>query len=171
MNRGKGLARGKPLERGSGLARGKGLERGKPLDRGKGLERGESQLDRGAPMRQRSPTRERHMRTERRPLVERLAAAGVKCEIRPVLEEAGIPHHCTYEIGGMHERRKSGAGGSRVRGENLIPACNWCNGFLEDEPELIRRLTGSVLVLRETEEEREEWERMSKRRDHELDNL
>ena len=103
------------------------------------------------------------MREERAPLVRRMNEEGVPCGICPSLAEAGVEVHCFGEIGGMHERRKSGAGGSRVNPKNLIPACNWGNGWIEDQPKLARELFGSKFVLRD--EDREEWEEMSKRND------
>ena len=45
---------------------------------------------------------------------------------------------------------------------NLIPACNWSNGFVEDQPALIRDLFGQVLVVREGDED---WERLGARND------
>lgn len=103
------------------------------------------------------------MAEERSPLVRRLVEAGVTCEISPVLASLGIDHRCTHQIGGMHERRKSSAGGSRTNPANLIPACNACNGQIEDavgeERELIEN---SILVVREGDDE---WELLSKRRD------
>lgn len=108
------------------------------------------------------------MRDERAPLVRRLVEAGVTCEISPILEELGLEHQCQRQISGMHERRKSGAGGSRVHPDNLIPACSWCNGFIEDavgdEPGEPRyEIEHSYLVVRE--KDRAEWDRLSKRHD------
>lgn len=152
------LKPGKPLDRGSSTLKRTPLERGKPLDRGGGLSR-------GGPLNQRSPKRSHHMAEERRPLVESLVEAGVTCEISPVLEELGISHRCAGVIGGMHERRKSGAGGSRTNLANLVPACNWCNGFLEDMIDPERSLVeATALVVREGDPE---WELLSKRRDRE----
>ncbi len=176
MKRGGGLSRGKPLERGGGLARGKplergtGLSRGQGLDRGKGLERGDSQLDRSTRIAPRSKKRAAQMKDDRIPLIVSLVEAGVKCEVSMVFEELGIPHHCTREIEGMHERRKSGSGGSRVNRANLVPACNWCNGYIEDAIDLPGKpyrtlIEESYLVLRETEADRVEFEAMSKRHD------
>lgn len=66
-------------------------------------------------------------------LVAELEEAGVRCEIGHVLASAGVtPFGCTGEIQGLHERRKRSAAGSMTIGANLIPACNWCNGWVED---------------------------------------
>lgn len=170
MKRGAPLARGKPLARGSGLTRGKPLERGSGLSggsalaRGKPLERGDSQLDRSTRIAPRSKARAAHMRDERVPMIERLVAAGVTCEIGPVLADLGITKvRCTVQIGGMHERRKSGAGGSRVNPDNLMAACNACNGYLEDCVEPERTMVEDAgLVVRTSHPD---WDRFSKRHD------
>lgn len=113
-----------------------------------------SQLKR-TQLRKRSPKREKFMREERAPMVRALVEAGVRCEIGPVLNRAGIPTQCQGHISGMHERRKRSAGGSLTNLRNLIPACSWCNGFIEDEPELVRERTGTTLVVREGDDEYE----------------
>lgn len=89
------------------------------------------------------------MAEDRVPRIERLVAQGVGCLIGPLLEAAGVDVRCRRRVEGLHERRKRSAGGSLVNPENLIPACNWCNGWVEDEPALARELFGSVLVVRE----------------------
>lgn len=89
-------------------------------------------------------------------LVRELVAAGVRCEIGHVVAAAGIaPFRCTGRIGGIHERRKRSSSGSVSIGRNLIPACNWCNGWVEDNAGPARDLFGSWLVLREGDPE---WE-------------
>lgn len=66
-------------------------------------------------------------------LVGELIAAGVRCEIGHVLAAAGVsPFPCTGAAEGIHERRKRSASGSMTIGANLIPACNGCNGWIED---------------------------------------
>lgn len=109
----------------------------------------------------RSKKRQVHMATERAPLVRSYVESGGTCEVCPLLRRAGIPTRCG-PIGGMHERRKSSSGGSRVNRRNLLAACNWSNGFIEDEPELVRQELGPMLVLRERDAE---WPEMSKRND------
>jgi hypothetical protein len=79
-----------------------------------------------------------------------------------MFEEAGLEIRCAGRIQGLHERRKRSAGGSLVNPENLIPACNWSNGFVEDQPALIRDLFGQALVVREGDED---WERLGARND------
>lgn len=56
-------------------------------------------------------------------------------------------------IGGLHERRKRSAGGSLTNRQNLIPACNSCNQWVENYP-LEARLIG--LVVRAGDDEWEE---------------
>lgn len=103
------------------------------------------------------------MADERRPLVEKLVEAGVTCEIGPVLADLGIGPRCAVAIGGMHERRKSGSGGSRVNPDNLMAACNVCNGWLEDCVEPERSMVEEAgLVVREGHPD---WDRLSKRHD------
>ena len=145
------------------------LERKTPMNRGSSqlrrtpLPRGESQLAR-TKIAPRSKARSKQMKDDRAPLVQSYIEAGITCEISPVFEELGIQHHCAHQIGGMHERRKSGSGGSRVNRANLIPACNWCNGYIEDAVGEDRVLIdSSYLVVRN--EAHPEWEALSKRRD------
>lgn len=107
------------------------------------------------------------MSEDRAPLVRALVEAGVTCEIAMVLEELGIDHQCQRNLSGMHERRKSSSGGSRLNRANLIPACSWCNGYIEDafdRPGQPHRtlIEGSYLVVREGNPE---WEALSKRND------
>lgn len=156
------MERRKPLKRTGGPTRKSGLSRAtKPMNRGK-------------PLAPRSPKRAVHMATERRPAVEAAITAGRTCEVCPVLERLGIETHCQQQIGGIHERRKSGAGGSRVNPDNLIPACNWGNERIESvvdvtEPSPENPLGGerwrvehSELVVREGHPD---WDRLSKRHD------
>lgn len=104
------------------------------------------------------------MKEDRIPLVKALVEAGVTCEISMVLEELGIEHRCQRQISGMHERRKSGQGGSRKNRNNLIPACSWCNGYIEDAVGEHRDLIdGSYLVV--AIETHPEWDALSKRHD------
>lgn len=109
-----------------------------------------------APLAQRSKKRTKHMRGERAPQVKALIEAGARCEVCPILQAAGIPIRCGGVIGGLHERRKSSSGGSRSAPANTLPACNHGNGFLEDEPALVRERTGTALVVREGDPEFEE---------------
>jgi len=102
------------------------------------------------------------MSSDRVPRIIALTGAGVGCLICPVLRDAGIEVRCSGRIEGLHERRKRSAGGSLVNPNNLIPACNWSNGFVEDQPTLIRDLFGQVLVVREGDED---WERLGARND------
>lgn len=170
------LQRKTPLARGTKGLKRTPLERGNPTLKRTELGRGTAGLDRGSSLERtgklapRSKARSKQMREDRVPLIESLVAAGVRCEVSMVFEELGIPHHCTGNIEGMHERRKSGAGGSRVNRANLIPACNWCNGYIEDavdKPGAPYRtlIEESFLVLRDCEADRDEWEAMSKRND------
>lgn len=164
VDRGKGLKKGKGLSRGnSQLKSGEGLARGvSQLSRGKGLSRGDSQLSRGGGLAPRSKARSEQMRDDRVPLVKRLISKGVTCHICPYFEDLGISMECGVVIGGMHERRKSSSGGSRVNRHNLIPACNYGNGFIESEPKLTRDLFGDLFVVREGDPE---WAELSKRHD------
>lgn len=93
------------------------------------------------------------MATDRAPLVERLVAEGVRCEVCLALAEVGASIGCTGRVEGLHERRKRSAAGSLTIGANLIPACNRGNGFVEDSPGLARELLGSWLVVREGDPE------------------
>jgi len=101
------------------------------------------------------------MATNRTPLVSNLIAAGVRCEIGHVLAVAGVrPFRCSFAIEGIHERRKRSSAGSLVVAANLIPACNWCNGWIEDNPAEARDLFGDFLVVREGDPE---WDALGSR--------
>ncbi len=59
---------------------------------------------------------------------------------------------CTGMAEGLHERRKASAGGSRLSAQNCVPACNPCNGWIEDNPAAAavrRAVDGRSLVVRE----------------------
>ncbi|MBP7629495.1 MAG: hypothetical protein KA758_03510 [Acidimicrobiales bacterium] len=118
-------------------------------------------LEQQPAMKQRSEKRAEHMKNERIPAVQAAAPGG--CRICPELERLGlsIGGRCPG-VQGIHERRKSGSGGSRVNPDNLIPCCNRSNGFIEDQPELVRVMFGAMFVVREGDEE---WSTLSKRND------
>ena len=152
------MKRSGPPKRNEPLKRSEPLNRKVPLRadpaKGRAFANQRSDLPH-SPIRQRSEKRKKFMRDERVPLIEKLIKAGVRCEIGPVLAQAGLPVQCTGEIQGIHERRKRSAGGSLTKAENLIPSCNSCNGFIEDEPEIVRHYTGDMLVVREGDPEYE----------------
>jgi hypothetical protein len=102
------------------------------------------------------------MREVRAPEVARMAAAGDPCRIGPLLHDAGVRASCSATVQGIHERRKRSSGGSLVNHANLIPCCNWCNGWIEDEPAAARDLFGSLLVVREGDAV---WESLGSRSD------
>lgn len=104
------------------------------------------------------------MKDVRIPLIKELIEAGHGCGIGPVLMAAGLDQarHCRGKIEGLHELRKRSAGGSLVNPDNLIPACNYCNGLVEDEGGVIRELTGTAFIVREGDPE---WESLGKRQD------
>lgn len=101
------------------------------------------------------------MATERAPLVRALIDAGVRCEVCPRIDAAGYQVRCAGAVQGVHERRKRSSGGSLVVAENLIPSCNWGNGWIEDNPGRARE-TGTGLVVRSGDEE---WDRLGVRSD------
>lgn len=134
------------------------MKRGGPLKRTSTISSGQR-----APLRSRSAKRSKVMRETRAPQVRELIESGVRCQVSPILERAGIRLlRCGGQITGLHERRKRSSGGSLVNPENTIPACSWCNGFIEDEPELVRELTGTALVVREGDPE---WGDLGSRND------
>jgi hypothetical protein len=100
------------------------------------------------------------MREQRVPLVQELVAAGFGCEVGPLLKAYGLDSsHCRGRIEGLHELRKRSAGGSLTNPDNLVPACNPCNGFIEQEPGMARSL-GLVIL-----EGDPEWEALGARQD------
>jgi hypothetical protein len=119
-------------------------------------------LRRTGRLRSRSEERATLMREQRAPEVERLRQTGGTCLIGPLLRGAGIDIGCRGAVEGLHERRKRSAGGSLVNKQNLIPACNRCNGWIEDEPAAARDLFGTALVVREGDPE---WLELGRRKD------
>jgi len=99
----------------------------------KGLSNSGSGLKRTR-MKQRSDERSKFMREVRAPQVKALRESGERCLIGPMLADEGFEEwrNCVGEIGGLHERRKRSAGGSLTNPSNLVPACNLCNGLIED---------------------------------------
>lgn len=133
------------------------MKRSGPLKRTP-LARGSSQLSRATPLRPRSTKRSSFMAQTRAPAVAELAEAGARCQIAPVLLAGGIrPIRCSGGVEGLHERRKRSSGGSLVTAANLIPACNWCNGWVEDHPTEAHELE---LVVREGDPE---WAELGRR--------
>ena len=121
-------------------------------------------LMRRTPINRRSEKRQKQMAEVRIPMVEAHLEGG--CQMCPALHELGIAVRCGGRISGMHERRKSSSGGSRENPANLIPACSWGNGYVEDAVGRDRELIeASRLVVREGDPE---WERLGTRwwRDH-----
>lgn len=118
-------------------------------------------LERQPAMKQRSEKRVEHMKNERIPAVQAAVPGG--CQICPEFERVDlpIPGRCPG-VQGIHERRKSSSGGSRVNPDNLIPCCNRSNGFIEDHPLLVHAMFGTRFVVREGDEE---WSTLSKRND------
>lgn len=120
------------------------------------------QPDPRPPLKPRSDGRTEQMVDHRIPLVRKLIAGGVKCAICPALRMAGVPTPSCPGVQGLHERRKSSSGGSRLNLANLVPACNWSNGFIESEPHLVRELFGDRFVVREGDPE---WVVLGRRAD------
>lgn len=114
-------------------------------------------------LRSRSEKRSELYELDRRPRIEAIVASGVGCLIGPLFVDRGIyDHACSGRVEGLHERRKRSAGGSLVNSRNLIPACNFCNGWVEDNPAVARDWFGCLLVVREGDEE---WEELGVRAD------
>lgn len=101
------------------------------------------------------------MKEDRVPLIKALIEAGFGCEIGPVLShyENEDWRYCTGRIQGLHELRKRSSGGSLVNRSNLIPACNYCNSWVECNPLLAHEYG---LVVREGDDD---WDRLGKRND------
>lgn len=140
-----------PLKSNKGLGGGPGLKRTE-------LKRGDSQLKR-TELKKRSTERSKFMKDDRVPLIKTLVEAGFGCEICPVLHEAGVPIECNGQIEGMHELRKRSSGGSLTNRNNLVPACNWSNGWIENNPTTAHTLG---LVVREGDPL---WDQLGKRND------
>lgn len=98
-------------------------------------------------------------REQRRALVKALMDAGLwECQIGKVLMRAlhdppaptcrptPADSRCRGEVSGLHELRKRSSQGSVTNLANLMPACSFHNGWVEDNPNLAYRLG---LVVRE----------------------
>ena len=114
-------------------------------------------MARGKPLRARSKKRVQETRARANELQQ-----GRRCEVCPILDAAGIAHPRCPGAQGFHERRKSSAGGSRANPANLLAACNFSNGLVEDECGLVRGLTSTLLIVREGDPE---WEELGRRLD------
>lgn len=89
----------------------------------------------------------------RQPLCDWLLMSGRRREARAVQDACkGTAEH-------WHERRKAGAAGSKINPENLLPACDNCNGAVEDYP---NEAHAAGLVVRPGDPE---WDQLSKRND------
>jgi hypothetical protein len=80
------------------------------------------------PIRRQSAGR-RRQQAERR----RLAGDTVRCCV------LRVPNVCTFYAEAWHELVGAGQSGSRTDPRNLAAACNRCNGFVEDQPEVAYR--------------------------------
>jgi len=146
------------LQRKTELKRGTSQLKRTPLARGKS-----TGLSRKGRLKPRSDKRADFMREVRAPQVAALVKAGATCELGFIVNRASAlmdgPAVCTKRIGGLHELRKRSAGGSLVNPANLRPACNSCNGWVEDHPKEAHQLG---LVCREGDPD---WESLGKRAD------
>lgn len=115
----------------------------------------------------RSEKRQRIMQDDRIPLIKQLVEAGFRCEIGPVLEYYGEvdAKHCRGRIEGIHELRKRSDGGSLSNRDNLVPACNYCNGWVEEHPHKAHEYG---LVIRRGDPD---YERLGARHDRDGDHL
>jgi len=122
------------------------MKRSTPLRRD--TEKSREWANKRSSLRKRSKGRQEFMKDVRVPMIQELVEAGHRCEIGPLLQKHGLDgwRDCRGCIEGLHELRKRSAGGSLVNPDNLIPSCNPCNGWVEDNPEEALILG---LVLRE----------------------
>lgn len=128
------------MKRSGPLKRTSPLKSNSSLSQGSGLKRTE--------LKKRSDKRSKVMKDDRVPLIKALVDAGFSCEISPVLDYHGIAdaQNCFGSISGMHELRKRSSGGSLTNRDNLVPACSYCNSWVEDNPTLAHQIG---LVVRE----------------------
>lgn len=131
------------------------------------MKRSGGNLDRSSAIKPRSDKRAKFMREVRAPLVKRLRDEGHPCEIGQMLADVGHDRvrHCQREVQGLHERRKRSAGGSLIKPENLVPACNLCNGWIEEATGEDRELLLELgLIVRAGDPE---WDELGKAGDEE----
>jgi hypothetical protein len=79
-------------------------------------------------------------------------AAHPRCEIGYVLSISGVADaarfyhdYCSGRVEGIHERCKRSAGGSLTDPVNLMSACDNCNMWVENNPDLAKSLGLVVL--------------------------
>lgn len=76
--------------------------------------------------------------------VEQAVRRAIAAEVGPTGCRLRILNVCTGRAENLHELVGAGQGGSRVDRRNLAPACDRCNGWVEDFPELARRYRWKV---------------------------
>jgi len=160
LKQGTSVLKKSPLKQGTSVLKKSPLKQGTSVLKKSPLKQGDSVLAQ-TPLKPRSVKCQTFMREERVPLIKQLIAAGVGCEIGPLLRHQGIEESrlCSGHIQGLHELRKRGSGGSLSNLDNLIPSCNWCNGWVEENPDLAWMMQ---LVVRPGDPD---WERLGKRQD------
>lgn len=108
-------------------AEGRHAARSKPLARGTSVLKRTGELARTAGLKARSPKMAKVYRDERVPLTVATLAERRWCEIR-------WDANCTRLADALHELLPRGRGGSITEKANTIPACNYCNGAVSDNP-------------------------------------
>lgn len=86
-----------------------------------------------------------------------LRAAHPECQLGPLIAGADSRHRCLGYYQGPHHLRKTGQGGSTVLLANMMSACNPCNDWVENEPDLAQDL--GLVVL----EGDPRWEQLGRR--------
>lgn len=79
-------------------------------------------------------------------------------EIRQTLPDPGWVYHTAD---GLHHRRKRSDQGAVISVQNTVRCCNWANGWIEDNPRLVRE-TPSLrhLCVRQGDPE---WEKLGRK--------
>lgn len=57
------------------------------------------------------------------------------CQLGPLIATADHSHRCIGIQQGLHHLRKQGQGGARILRANVMPSCNPCNDWVEDNPD------------------------------------
>jgi hypothetical protein len=118
--------------------RGVGIKRSGPLTTRTQLQPGKP-LRQGKPLKQVGARKKAEIKSTSKWRREYLAESPT-CEIGQHLAANGVPNDCTGEATCLHERVKRSAQGSLVDPANLMRACSICNGWIEDNPKLARKL-------------------------------
>ncbi len=119
------------------MERRKQLQRKTPLKQsGNGLSRASANNLKRTPLKPRSDKMTKLYRTQRVPLVKEWLSISQVCEVGPKIRAIKPDHPKCKPATCLHELKKRSAGGSITDPRNLLRSCIFCNGYIEDWPDL-----------------------------------